>query len=86
MWTILSRWIADFYKRLERKPAPDQLPEERDDEDGKAPDAATSKDDKGIVETQDATDRCSPTTPTTIAGWSSSNASTGTRRRRRPTA
>ena len=57
MWTILSRRIADFYKRLERKPAPDQLPEERDDEDHKGPDAATSKDDKGIVEAQDATDR-----------------------------
>jgi DNA-directed RNA polymerase specialized sigma24 family protein len=57
MWTILSRRIADFYKRLERKPEPGQLPEEMDDEERKAPDAATAKDDKGIVEAQDATDR-----------------------------
>lgn len=57
MWTILSRRIADFYKRLESRPAPDQLPEDRDEEDRKGPDAAVSKDDKGIVGTQDAIER-----------------------------
>jgi DNA-directed RNA polymerase specialized sigma24 family protein len=57
MWRILSRRIADFYKRLESKPAPGQLPEEMDDEERKAPDAATSKDDKGIVGTEDAIER-----------------------------
>jgi DNA-directed RNA polymerase specialized sigma24 family protein len=57
MWTILSRRIADFYKRRESRPEPDRLPEEMDDEERRAPDAATSKDDKGIVATQDAVDR-----------------------------
>jgi DNA-directed RNA polymerase specialized sigma24 family protein len=57
MWTILARRIADFYKRLESRPVPDQLPEDRDEEDRKGPDAAVSKDDKGIVGTQDAIER-----------------------------
>lgn len=49
MRTILARRIADFHRDRERKPQPGQLPEDQDDEERKAPDAAVSKDDKDAV-------------------------------------
>ena len=57
MKTILSRRIADYHDARSRKPPPVALPEESDDDEHWAPDAATSPDDKGVIFLQDLIDR-----------------------------
>jgi RNA polymerase sigma factor (sigma-70 family) len=58
LYRILRRRIADFYRERERRPPPDALPEDRDDDDRRGQDAATVGDETGRVDLVDVAERC----------------------------
>lgn len=58
LYRILRRRIADFYRERERKPPPDALPEDQDDDERRSRDAATVQDETGRVDVFDVAERC----------------------------
>jgi RNA polymerase sigma factor (sigma-70 family) len=58
LYRILGRRIADFYRDRERRPVPDALPEDLDDDERRRRDAAIEQDQTGAVDVGDVAERC----------------------------
>jgi RNA polymerase sigma factor (sigma-70 family) len=57
LYRILGRRIADLYRDRERRPVPDALPEDLDDDDRRRGDVAVEQDATGAIDLRDVAER-----------------------------